>query len=78
MKPNDIFYGVVAERDGFTSGEPIIFECYLQENSEQAAEKFRKSLGNKYGKTFVAKITILGDTPKPSKWMDMQESKGGL
>ena len=63
MDEEKTYYGVVAARDGYNKDDSqnraIIFETFLDgKNSRQNAINFIRRCRGKYGKMWVAKITL--------------------
>jgi hypothetical protein len=65
--PSESFYVLVIEDDG--SGKPIVFETTFPEGASLAGvTKQQQALGDRYGRTWIAKCEIMPATvhiPKP-------------
>lgn len=59
-------YVVVGENDGVGAdnhqGQPFVFETYLSECSLEQAVLRQKLMGDRFGKTCLAKLTFIGET----------------
>jgi len=63
---NEELYVLVCERDTFKpedGGRPIVFEQYIDNGfaSLESVQEFRNRIGDKYGKTRIAKLCFLDD-----------------
>ncbi len=75
--PSDPFYVLVVEDDG--GGDPIVFETTFPEGASLAgARTQQQALGDRYGRTWIARCEILPATVHIPKPIDKETAIGAV